>query len=362
MKKNVLVAAMCLVGGAAFAQTIPMAPYNLVVDGGSTIPNPPPTGSWPQPPMPGMPVVNAPVNHQIATGANTLRLGTGPAGHAADVGAFRISCPTSHANFDDPLVYPGNVGRAHHHTFFGNTAVTGTTNLENLRNIGASTCRGGNANKSAYWVPTMVAPNGTPIYPYSIQVYYKAGYNQIPRSEIQRMPDRLRMIAGFPMQATAPQNPVHSYHCHYDNTAGGPENRGLAVPQCPYRSNPDSRWFAAGSTVWAILDFPNCWNGRDLDSADHKSHMAYSGGGRCPSSHPVAIPQITYNVLYAVPEGVDTSTWRLSSDMGSGRGYSFHGDWVNGWDPAIVDVWLNNCVRASRDCQTNLLGDGRSLE
>lgn len=35
--------------------------------------------------------------------------------------------------------------------------------------------------------------------------------------------------------------------------------------------------------------FPSCWNGKDLDSPDHKSHMAYPSGvstGSCPQSHP----------------------------------------------------------------------------
>ena len=33
------------------------------------------------------------------------------------------------------------------------------------------------------------------------------------------------------------------------------------------------------------VTFPGCWNGRDLDSADHKRHLAYATSGRCPRSH-----------------------------------------------------------------------------
>jgi len=46
------------------------------------------------------------------------------------------------------------------------------------------------------------------------------------------------------------------------------------------------------------LIFPHCWDGKNLDSPDHKSHVAYgqgsgaSGGGACPSTHPVKLPQI----------------------------------------------------------------------
>jgi hypothetical protein len=50
-----------------------------------------------------------------------------------------------------------------------------------------------------------------------------------------------------------------------------------------------------------------CWDGVNLDSPDHKSHVAYptagpatfsgsSTGGACPSTHPVKIPQLMLEV------------------------------------------------------------------
>lgn len=38
------------------------------------------------------------------------------------------------------------------------------------------------------------------------------------------------------------------------------------------------------------LFFPSCWNGKDLDTRDHKSHMAYSSlvtDGGCPTAFDV---------------------------------------------------------------------------
>ncbi len=35
-------------------------------------------------------------------------------------GAIRVSCHANHFNFDDPIVYPGQSGKAHLHMFFGN--------------------------------------------------------------------------------------------------------------------------------------------------------------------------------------------------------------------------------------------------
>ena len=44
------------------------------------------------------------------------------------------------------------------------------------------------------------------------------------------------------------------------------------------------------------MKFPNCWDGVNLDSPDHTSHVVYSSDGTedgsCPSSHPVKLPVI----------------------------------------------------------------------
>jgi hypothetical protein len=48
-----------------------------------------------------------------------------------------------------------------------------------------------------------------------------------------------------------------------------------------------------------------CWDGKNLDSPDHRAHVAHTVGtppafptvsGKCPASHPVKIPQLMYEV------------------------------------------------------------------
>ena len=75
--------------------------------------------------------------------------------------------------------------------------------------------------------------------------------------------------------------------------------------------------------------FPNCWNGRDLDSADHQRHLAYASGGQCPRSHPVALPSLILIFLYA-------STERGRPVQASGR-FGTHADFVNGWDQETLE-------------------------
>ena len=81
-------------------------------------------------------------------------------------GAFRTVCTFSHMSFDDPIVFPGQPGRSHLHTFFGNTGTNANSTPESIRDTGNSTCRGGIANRSSYWVPTLIdTRDNTPLKP-----------------------------------------------------------------------------------------------------------------------------------------------------------------------------------------------------
>ncbi|MBI4941610.1 MAG: hypothetical protein HY830_12765, partial [Actinobacteria bacterium] len=43
-------------------------------------------------------------------------------------------------------------------------------------------------------------------------------------------------------------------------------------------------------------------------------------------------------------------------------GYSVHGDWFDGWDPAVKQTWTDGCVRRPVTCGSHMLGDGRVME
>jgi hypothetical protein len=86
------------------------------------------------------------------------------------------------------------------------------------------------------------------------------------------------------------------------------------------------------------VNFPDCWDGRRLDSSDHQNHMAYSADGACPQSHPVAVPAISLVIYYGIAGGADV-------ELASGGQFSAHADFVNAWDQrtlaALVDRYLN---------------------
>ncbi|HKU42339.1 MAG TPA: DUF1996 domain-containing protein [Polyangiales bacterium] len=262
------------------------------------------------------------------------------------VGAFRTVCDFSHMNYDDPIVFPGQPGKAHLHAYFGNTLTDSDTTAENLRDTGNSTCRGGTANRTAYWVPAVIDRNGRAVKPLSLETYYKTGYNGIRPSEVRPFPQGLRMIAGDAKSQKPQSNAYWGCREHYIGHPG-------SIPNCP-----------AGDPVAMMIEFPQCWDGVNLDSSDHKSHMAYPRDGRCPSTHPVPIPAITMNVMYANPNG-SSAGWRLASDMYDASmppGMSAHGDWMEAWDHELVETFVDRCLNPALDCHSHLLGDGRTIQ
>jgi Domain of unknown function (DUF1996) len=281
----------------------------------------------------------------------TTSFGTTP----SDIGASRTACTFSHMAFDDPIVVPGQPGRSHLHTFFGNTDVSGHSTAASIASSGRGTCLGGTANRSAYWIPSVIdTRDGRPMPPGEIVfIYYKTGYKGVQAENVRPFPVGLRMIAGDARSTTPPAlyQERHEFYCS-DVGHNVSYNNGTSIPTC-----------RAGDRLNAALTFPQCWDGQRLDSPDHKSHMAYAENG-CPSSHPIPFVEVSFQIHWLVPSTGDTSTWRLSSDVANTAvpaGYSMHGDWFNGWKPDIVDTWVRHCINARRDCGVGELGDGRRL-
>ncbi len=271
------------------------------------------------------------------------------------IGAFRIQCSYSHMSFNDPIVYPGQPGKSHLHMFFGNHNVDGNSTSESIASTGGTTCLGGTANRSGYWIPSIIdTRDGRPMLPGEIVfVYYKTGYRGVRGEDVRPVPTGLRMIAGDASAMTAPpqyQERFEFWCSDADHTTA--YSNGSRIPTC-----------RAGDRLNVALTFPQCWDGRNLDSPDHKSHMAYAENG-CPSSHPVPFVEIAFQFYWRVPTTGDTSTWRLSSDKADTSipgGYSMHGDWINGWKPEVLETWIRNCINPRRDCGVGELGEGRHL-
>ena len=275
-------------------------------------------------------------------------------------GSFRTQCFFSHFNYDDPIIFPGQENRSHLHVYFGNTGADAFSTIESIRNHGDSTCAGGIANRSSYWVPAMMTRDGQPLVPKQNLVYYKPThvYRNLQENPYQVMPDGLKMVSGNVYADEIGENPNVSYICRNSrvlSTEHQQQNKTFPyIPQC------------AGGELEMIVHFQQCWDGVNLDSPDHQSHMSDPKRGECPTSHPVPLTRLTYKVRYDIPNDDQGSQgWYLSSDQYDRSqkpgGLSGHGDWFEGWEQTTKTMWLENCIHAKKNCGINRIGDGKKL-
>ncbi|KAK6430435.1 hypothetical protein LTR95_013410 [Oleoguttula sp. CCFEE 5521] len=259
----------------------------------------------------------------------------------------------------DPIVNPGAVA-GHVHTISGGNGFGFAMNFDQAR---ASTCSSCPIKKdlSNYWTPKLYyhAQNGSFIdVPQAGEYNGNTGgmtvyYQQRPGPDndaLQAFPKDFRMLAGDPFQRNytglqaAPGNAVSFVCLDYSGTS-------KQYNEIPNVNCPDG--------LRAQIYFPSCWNG-DLDSADHKSHMAYPSGhydnGRCPSTHPKHLVSIFYEVIYSIDQF--KNDWYGNSHpfvfaQGDKTGYGFHGDFVNGWDVDTLQKAVDTCTNNSgnlEDC------------
>jgi Domain of unknown function (DUF1996) len=231
-------------------------------------------------------------------------------------GYFAVACGFSHRNRDDPIVYPREPGFSHDHTYFGNTSTNAFSTPASLRAAGRTTCRIP-ADTAAYWAPTLFV-RGRAVEPLGAVVYYF----RRTFGRVEPFPAGLKVIAG-------------------NAAAESPQSRRVTYWSCGGRGAFSSLPMCRGSrhsSLRLTVNFPNCWDGRRLDSGDHKSHLAYSSRGRCPSSHPRSVPALSVVVYYGVAGGPN-------AELSSGGDFSGHADFVNGWDQrtlaAFVARYLN---------------------
>jgi hypothetical protein len=214
---------------------------------------------------------------------------------------FALGCGFSHRNNDDAILFAGNPGRSHNHTYIGNRTTNAATTASSLLG-GATTCDSDH-DASTYWAPTLYEGQ-RPVQPLTGVVYYvKRTWNQVAP-----LPAGLKIVAGNAKAKRRQSREIVAWSC--GGIGGKP--RHAVVPQC-----------GEDQLLQLQVTFPNCWHGKAPDSGNHKRHMAYAKGGRCPASHPVAVPTISLILLYPPVS--------RHARVASGR-FGGHADFMNGWD------------------------------
>ncbi|WP_456785910.1 DUF1996 domain-containing protein [Cellulomonas sp. P5_C5] len=241
---------------------------------------------------------------------------------------FQANCTPTHTLNDDPIVYPGQAGASHSHTFMGNRSTNANTTTASLLAANSTSCTVPQ-DESAYWFPTLMRGENKVVASNEQTIYYKTGI--IDYKKVVPFPQGLRFLVGS-MTATKDEfrtapGAVEGFEC-------GNSSFNWDIPaSCPVGSQLNVRYQA-----------PSCWDGINLDSANHKSHMAYPVNGECTASHPVAVPMIEFKLSW--PADGNMSDVRFSS----GRGFSFHYDFFNAWDPAVLQALTEHCINGGLQC------------
>jgi hypothetical protein len=257
--------------------------------------------------------------------------GVGAPPEGIEQGVFATLCRFSHEAPDDPIVFPGQPGKSHLHTFFGNATTSATSSYDSLR-AAATTCRT-EEDGSGYWVPALYR-NGVEVKPLSVKVYYRTGRHA--PEDVQAFPPGFRVVAGDATATAAQGLRTTFWHCRRtlrDLMAppmGGPSE---TPPACP-TENP----------LTLHVRFPECWDGTSLDSPDHKSHVAYGRLGTCPAGHPAVLPSLALIVTYPIVGEPGDIT------LASGSVYSGHADFFNAWDQAFLAQSVSECLNAQVRC------------
>jgi len=315
-------------------------------------------------------------------GTSGIEPQTTPAITAGDgASAFRMFCTAGQLLRDDPLVYPGQPGVSHLHQFYANTGTNAASNYQSLRTSGNTTC--GNAttpfNRSAYWHPAMLDGVGNVVKPDFLSLYYKRNAASDPMCSLSSaqhlgqcvdLPNGIRFVFGYNMQnGTAAVPGTVSFVCWASED--GAVSNGAATGVYKSIAEVAAAGCPVGAQLVILANSPNCWDGANLDTPDHRSHMSYATGpwytgqlfNACPADHPYVVPDMEVLIHFTVDANL--AKWHVASDEmvpGAPNGSTFHLDYWEAWSPTIKAGWHDGCINLHLSCSNGELGDGTEIK
>ncbi|MFF5483529.1 DUF1996 domain-containing protein [Streptomyces sp. NPDC012935] len=283
----------------------------------------------------------------------------------ASRGTFATSCGVNENglfNSDNVIVAPGVSNGAHHfHDYIGNQSNDAFASDEDLANAETSCVDQG--DKSTYYWPVIRLQNGSQeqdanspgggiegnageiVTPKAVTLDFVGN----PLSKVTEMPRLLRIITG---DAKAFVNGTANANASWSCT--GFEDRQLKdkYPLCPQ-----------GSDVVRTFKFQSCWDGQNIDSANHRTHVAFAAAdGSCANGFK-AIPQLVQRIVYDVDApslqdgGKTTPLFAVDSFPEQlHKPVTDHGDFINVFSEDLMGEMVD-CINEGRKCGAGA-GDG----
>jgi uncharacterized protein DUF1996 len=183
--------------------------------------------------------------------------------------------------------------------------------------------------------PNLELPNNTGgiVRPAAVLIEYRGN----PTTKVTPMPKFLRELTGDAKPTSrGPANARATWTC-----SGFADRLSTKYPICP-----------AGRQVMRIEDFPGCWDGKNIDSANHRSQVAFADptSGACPAGF-VAIPQLRISISYDIPQDVQAKgQFALDSFPEENHNpFSDHNDFINVNSDRQMRA-IAACINAGRRC------------
>lgn len=171
-------------------------------------------------------------------------------------------------------------------------------------------------DKSAYWTPSLhfVHEGGkTEIVP---QIGGMLAYYLLLGDNLKAFPEGFEMLAGDSrlrnFTGPVPDPPTSAWGPE-DMTQEALGQKSLGFNCLNYNKAPEGSRYRhflptkeymdenCANGIRAEIFFPSCWNGKDVTSSDHKSHVAYPSlidGGVCPEGFETRLPSLFYETIW----------------------------------------------------------------